>query len=881
MRDCSRPGRRAVCGLLVGLMAATVALCPAVAGGAESGQAGFRVTIRRTTHGTPHILADSYANMGFGYGYAFAQDNICVIADSYVTVNAQRSKFFGPDASWTFWGNETPANNLNSDFFFKQIMDEKVVEKLIVQAPPKGPRPEIKEAVRGYVAGYNKYLRETGVDNIPDPACRGAKWVREITEMDVYRRFHQLGLLASSGVAIDGIGGAQPPTPTSPVPVGQSGQGKAAQANVSQAPSLEDQIALLKKWTKPDIGSNAFGLGKDATDNGHGMLLGNPHFPWQGSERFYQAHLTIPGKLNVSGAGLFGVPLVLIGYTEGLAWSHTVSTAYRFTPFELKLVPGSPTTYLYDGQPREMTRRDVTVEVKNADGSIGKQTRTLYSSHHGSILTSIMGLPLFPWTPTTAYAMGDANFANFRYLNHFFDVNHAQSVKELHEILKRDQGVPWVNTIAADSTGKAFYADITVVPHVTDEKVQTCVNGALGLAAFQLLGLPILDGSQSACEWGTDPDAIQKGTFGPSHMPFLYRDDYVTNSNDSYWLSNPKQPLTGFDRIIGDEGTARTLRTRLGLVMVEQRLAGTDGRPGNRFTLQQLQDTVFNNRQYAGELLRDELAAYCQSLPGGMAMTRNGPVDVSDACPVLAAWNLRDDLDSKGAILFRRFVENLLNLVPLIGTPVDPYANDFDASDAVHTPNGLDTTDPLVQEALGMAVSDLQGAGIPLDAPLRGWQYKVKNGEKIPIHGGPVADGLFNSIEAEWNAQKGYPDFTQGSSFVQVVQFDGTLCPKARTILTYSLSSSPESPYYADQTRMYSNKQWNEMAFCEKDVLADRSLKVTHLSQGDAGVMGGGGRLLPATGGGVGAGALACLAAAGLAIASRRSRRSVGGSRAA
>ena len=82
------------------------------------------------------------------------------------------------------------------------------------------------------------------------------------------------------------------------------------------------------------------------------MVLGNPHFPWDGSERFYQSQLTIPGKVNVSGASLFGVPLVLIGHTDNLAWSHTVSTAYRFTPFELTLVPGSPTTYLYDGRPR-------------------------------------------------------------------------------------------------------------------------------------------------------------------------------------------------------------------------------------------------------------------------------------------------------------------------------------------------------------------------------------------------------------------------------------------------------------------------------------------------------------------------------------------------
>ena len=83
------------------------------------------------------------------------------------------------------------------------------------------------------------------------------------------------------------------------------------------------------------------------------MVLANPHFPWQGSERFYQSHLMIPGKMNVSGASLFGVPVILIGHTENLAWTHTVSTAFRFAPVELELVPGDPTSYLVDGQPRE------------------------------------------------------------------------------------------------------------------------------------------------------------------------------------------------------------------------------------------------------------------------------------------------------------------------------------------------------------------------------------------------------------------------------------------------------------------------------------------------------------------------------------------------
>ena len=321
--------------------------------------------------------------------------------------------------------------------------------------------------MRGYIAGYNRYLRDTGVDNISDPSCRGAAWVEPISEMDVYRRFYQLGLLASAGVAIDGIGAAQPPTP----PVA------AARPRAEQDQMIAD---LKQQLPLGGVGCNAIGLGKDATDNGRGMMLGNPHFPWDGTERFYEAQLTIPGVLNVEGGSLFGVPLVLIGHNDNLAWSHTVSTAYRFTPFEETLVPGSPTTYLYDGQPRrdDARHRDRAGEDRRTARSSRAPARctrptTGRSSTRCSARTCSRG------RRPTAFAMGDANATNFRYLNHFFETDQAQSVTELDQILKRNQGIPWVNTLAADSSGKAYYADISVVPNVSDTKATVC-NTPLG-----------------------------------------------------------------------------------------------------------------------------------------------------------------------------------------------------------------------------------------------------------------------------------------------------------------------------------------------------------------------------------------------------------------
>src|SRR4051795_3460695 len=230
---------------------------------APASGAPLKATISRDDHGIPNIVGDNFADIGFGYGYSIAQDNICELAESYVTVRGERSRYvgegvqgsFGPDGSYLQRGNGFSANNLNSDFFYQRIIDDHTVENLLAQPPPDGPVDQIRDGVRGYVAGYSKYLADPGVDNLPDPRCRGADWVKPITEMDAYRRFYQLALLASGTVAIDGIAGEKTPGGASS-PINADGIAKGLQANL-----------------KPPIGSNAIALGSQATANGRGMLL--------------------------------------------------------------------------------------------------------------------------------------------------------------------------------------------------------------------------------------------------------------------------------------------------------------------------------------------------------------------------------------------------------------------------------------------------------------------------------------------------------------------------------------------------------------------------------------------------------------------------------
>ena len=192
--------------------------------GRSSAGPGHRLyaVIRRTAGGVPHILARDWTSLGFGYGFAFAQDNLCTMASDYVTVEAQRSRYFGPGGSYIQRANGVYVTNLDSDLFFRQIIDAHTVERLI-----RGLSPAELQLEAGYVRGYNHYLASVGgAQGIPDPACRGQAWVKPITVQDSYLRFYQLMLLLGEDTAIGGIAQAAPPPAQQSAAGARSGHGR-------------------------------------------------------------------------------------------------------------------------------------------------------------------------------------------------------------------------------------------------------------------------------------------------------------------------------------------------------------------------------------------------------------------------------------------------------------------------------------------------------------------------------------------------------------------------------------------------------------------------------------------------------------------------------
>ena len=44
----------------------------------------------------PHVKADDWGSLGYGFAYAMAEDAVCVLAKDIVMVNGRMSEFFGP-----------------------------------------------------------------------------------------------------------------------------------------------------------------------------------------------------------------------------------------------------------------------------------------------------------------------------------------------------------------------------------------------------------------------------------------------------------------------------------------------------------------------------------------------------------------------------------------------------------------------------------------------------------------------------------------------------------------------------------------------------------------------------------------------------------------
>ena len=785
--------RVAVATLLLAVPATTAmstarAAAPAAAKAGVSASAkaapAYDVTIRTTEHGIPHIRSKTFPGMAYGAGWATTAAATCNLMDTLLTARGLRSEYYGPDV--VFRDNVGgSATNLQWDTLVTDLHDRQVVEKLLAD-PVAGPTDRAKSMVVAETAGINAWLES---NTITDPACSGADWIKpDVTTTDVWYAFYLAQLISSTTRFLPQIASAAPPAP-------------------GAKPAVAGSTAAVRRAFGPDgsFGSNATAIGGDDTSTHRGMILGNPHFPWLGRYRFTQMHLTVPGKFDAAGGALTGFPAINIGFNKDLAWSHTVSTAFRFTPYQYTTA-GTPTSYHTDGGTAEVEERDVSVPVKT-DSGVETVTRTLYRTPQGYVISA--PTLYMPWTADSFWAIRDANAEHLRTFDTFLSMGMATSVRDLLRRQDAGGGMPWVNTIAADRSGDVLYADHSVVPNLPDALAQKCMTPT-GRLLFTVAGLPGLDGTtaDTTCAWRNDKDAERGGILGPSHLPSVVTRDWVMNANDSYWAPNDNVRLTGFPRIIGCENCQRTMRTRMVMAYPRDQLAT------GKETPRTLASHEFANRVYAAEVAR----------VGGRLDQVCDATGLTEACQVLHDWDGHSDpTSSAGAAIFEEFVR----LASAHG--VNLWQVPFDAAHPLTTPRTL-STDQAVVDTMTAAITAVTDR-FPLTATYGDMHVSGDRGSA----GWPLGGGL-GDLSGDANVTKGGSDpvldpVNYGSSYIQRIAFRGKTGINARTILTYSQYEDPTSVWSDDQTRMFSHEHWVHFPWTA-DQISEQLVSTVHLTGG-------------------------------------------------
>ena len=816
----------------------------------------YEATIRRTTDGVPHISGRDIGDLAYGQGYVSGGDYGCTLLDQIIKVQGRRALNLGPGDN---------GQNIDSDFAWRSIDIVGIATADFEEAPD-----EIVEQFGAFASGWNQYLSDQGNTGLTG-WCTDAAWVRPIEPVEVYTYARSVALLASGANFLDFIADAQPPVefevlsdeqalvaatdpadaPDGSVPERTGQAVDPADFDAADFDAADFGAVDFSALTREDLGSNAWGIGSERTEAGTGgVLVANPHFPWEGELRFAEAHLTVPGEIDIYGAQLTGLPGIGIGFTEGVAWSHTVSAGHRFTAYSLTLDPESPTTYLVDGQPQEMVATDHTVEILRPDGTVDTETRTLYASEYGPIID----FPGVGWTDQQVLTYRDANIDNEEFIEFYADMLDVQDLADLRETHARHQSVPLFNTIAVGANGQSWYADTSATPNLSAQAEQLYLaaraEGGLAGVAFDQ-GVILLDGSDSRFRWENVDGARDPGLVPFSEQPKTLRTDYVFNANDSYWAPSAEFQLQGdFSILHGEREAPLSMRTRQNAAVLADanalQLAGPDG----LWTAEELRSATFDNLAQTALLLRRQTVELCGVNPlvdvdalvaadDSIALPAE-TVDLTEACDVLETWDGRFDLNSAGALLWREVIArfdaadfdaagNLFN-VPF--DPAQPYT----------TPGGFTDDGTAILQALARGVQTLTKAGFAVDSTLGTAQFTNRSGERIPLHGGTNQEGVTNVVSWSTGGSSTEPAPTRGavvapggalrgnghpinfgSSFVLVVDYTGDTVA-ASAILTYGQTGRRTVDAFSVQTVRFSEKNWRTVAFTDEQIQADPDL---------------------------------------------------------
>jgi len=519
--------------------------------------------------------------------------------------------------------------------------------------------------------------------------------------------------------------------------------------------------------------SNNWVVAADRTADGYPLLAGDPHLDLTLPAIWYEAHLVVPGRLDVYGVTFPGTPIVAIGFNRDVAWSFT-NTGADAVDFYAEVLDDTtqPTRYRLDGAWQPLAQR--IEQYRDPKGRV-IATDTIFFTHRGPIRRTRQGPLSMRWTMLE----GSNPVAPL------WDIADARSVDEWLDAMRQFRA-PIQNGVVADRAGNIAVLSAGEYPIRPD--------GADGRAIF--------DGTTSASDW--------RGFLPPE------RQRYARNPAQGYLASANQQP---FDPRVQPEYLGADWPAPWRAMRINQLL-----RADSAVT----PDAMRRYQTDPGSARADWFVpAFLDAVAQEQREGRASPEAIAGA-GLLAEWDRRYTRDNERAVLFESAMSALrgtlwdelttdegnggLVLYPsealtasLLATPGNPWWDDR------RTPDRIETRDAVLTAALAQGYATARERyGPPADG---GWRWdRIRHANvwhplrvealsalDIPVQGGP---GTLNPSSGMGS---------HGASWRMVVELGPAV--HAWGVYPGGQSGNPLSPWYRDRLPRWAAGELDSLPF--------------------------------------------------------------------
>jgi acyl-homoserine-lactone acylase len=681
-----------------------------------------QATIRRDTFGVPHILAETEEAAAFAMGYAQAEDHCVEIARRFLSARGEEAKYTGA--------------GIEMDFESKRYGIHEIARKNFNQLSPL-----MQQMHSAFAAGFNRYVEKNRKD-LPS-------WIPTFDGVDVLARARQevFRFTFNRGNLIGQIK--------------QKYATKMAQAELPMA----NEEALE--------GSNMWALSGSRTTSGKPILLGNPHQPW--SVLYWEAHVTVPGKINFFGGTFAGRPMLTSGFNESLGWTHTVNNIDPEDVYALKLDAKNAEQYVFDGKPQPFVKKSFSVEVKQANGSLKSETREFVYSHLG---------PVIHQTSDKAFAIKSPILEEVRFFEQWYAMSKARNWQEFRAALKMNL-LPMFNLTYADVDGNTFYLWNGMMPQRVDDGTDYRLD---------------VPGETSKYVW-TKLHLLEE-------LPQLLnpKGGYLQNCNSAPWWTSLRDPLDPkkYPSYIEPGGTL-SLRSQMSLEMLESKA---------KFSLANVMRLKFNPKMLLADRVKPDLIQALKQIEAPSA-------DLLKGLAVLETWDNRTATDSRGGPLFQRFWDTYRVALK------EPFAVPWDVNKPATTPSGIADTKLALQHLEDAVRWMRKNHGSEMAAWGEVNRFRIGTLE-IPADGAGGEYGLFRVIgsvpQSDGKRIVGTVDNNKpmvggGDGWIMAIEFTKPIV--AYSVLAYGQTSNLQSKHSTDQLRLFANHQYKRAWFSESDIKAN------------------------------------------------------------